>query len=438
MYLLEKIQKKQALIGVVGLGYVGLPLVREFASEKFFVLGFDIDPKKIEQLNQGKSYILSVKPKDIQNWHDSGQFEATTNLNRLNEPDVLIICVPTPLTKQKQPDLIYIENTATEIGRSLRKDQLVVLESTTYPGTTIEFVQPILEELSGLKRGKDFYLAFSPEREDPGNKNFTTRTIPKVVGADDPKSLQLVTALYQKAINQVIPVKTTKSAEATKLLENIFRTVNIALVNELKILFDLMGIDIWEVIEAAKTKPFGFMPFYPGAGVGGHCLSTDPFYLSSKAKEYNFVTKFIELAGEINNSMPRYVLNKTSHALNQIGKPLKDSQLLIIGVAYKPDIGDDREAPALEVIKLLKDEAANVSYYDPYIQILEGFRHYPELYLESEKSLTKELLEKQDCVLIITNHSEIDYQLIVDSANLIVDTKNVCEALSGKAKIIKG
>jgi len=435
MAFLERIEEKSAVIGVVGLGYVGLPLMREFVKAGYRGLGFDTDPAKVEKLNAGRSYILSVPSEMVAKWRKDKKFEATGDMKRLKEPDALLICVPTPLTPTRDPDLSFIEQTGEDIGRALRKGQLVVLESTTYPGTTAEVLRPKLESLSGLKCGVDFYLAFSPEREDPGNPKFSTGTIPKVVGADEEKSIAAARAMYSKIVPQVVEVSSTRAAEAVKLLENIFRAVNIALVNELKMLFDRMGIDVWEIIEAAKSKPFGFMPFYPGPGLGGHCIPIDPFYLTWKAREYGMATRFIELAGEINSSMPRYVVNRVMEALNEQNKALKGAKVLVVGVTYKPDLDDPRESPALEIIKLLRERGAEVSYHDPLYPRLRGFRKYDFDF--GSVPLNRKNLSSSDCVLIVTNHSNIDYQLIVDEGSLVVDSRNACAGVSGKATVVK-
>lgn len=435
--LLQKIHDKQAVVGIIGLGYVGLPLAREFVAKGFSVLGFDIDAKKVETLNAGESYLLSVPPAMIAQWRHEKRFEATADVARLGEPDALLICVPTPLNANREPEMRYIRQTAESIATVLRPQQLIVLESTTYPGTTAELVVPILESHSGLKAGVDFLVAFSPEREDPGNKNFSTGTIPKVVGADDGQSLAVADALYAAILPKTVPVSSTRAAEATKLLENIFRAVNIALVNELKMCFDRMGIDVWEVIEAAKTKPFGYMPFYPGPGLGGHCIPIDPFYLTWKARQFDFNTRFIELAGEINTGMPRYVLSRVMDALNDDGKALKEAQILLLGAAYKPDIDDLRESPALELTELLEHRGAHVRYFDPYCSVMSGFRHYPALHKTSEPALTADLLAQADCVIITTNHTTVDYQFVLDHARIVVDTRNACAGKTGRARILK-
>lgn len=435
MTLLDRIEDKTAVIGVIGLGYVGLPLVREFVRAGYRSLGFDTDATKVEKLNAGQSYILSVASDQAAQWRQENRFEATSDMKRLNEPDALLICVPTPLSPAREPDLRFVEQTGEAIGKVLREGQLVVLESTTYPGTTDEVLKPRLESLSGLKAGTDFYLAFSPEREDPGNPRYSTGTIPKVVGADDLESRVAAHALYLRIVPDVIEVSSTRAAETVKLLENIFRAVNIALVNELKMLCDRMGMDIWEIIGAAKSKPFGYMPFYPGPGLGGHCIPIDPFYLTWKAREYGMPTRFIELAGEINSSMPRYVIGRVMDVLSDRGKPLKGAEILVMGVAYKPDVDDMRESPALEIIELLESRGAVVSYHDPFCPRMRGFRRY-EMFRDSVP-LTKETLAASDCVLIVTNHSTVDYQFVVENASLVVDTRNACGKVSGKATVVR-
>jgi len=433
--LLSKIQTKKALVGVIGLGYVGLPLVREFTGGGMKVLGFDIDLSKVKALLAGRSYIEHIPSSVVKQMVKSGLFNATMDFNRLGEPDVIIICVPTPLTRQREPDMTYIEQTAKAIVQKLRKGQLIVLESTTYPGTTREVMLPILEE-SGLKVGSDFFLAFSPEREDPGRKDYTTRTIPKVVGGYDKKSLRAAVACYSNAVDTVVPVSSCEAAEAAKILENTYRCVNIALVNELKVLFDRMGIDVWEVIRAAGTKPFGFTPFYPGPGLGGHCIPIDPFYLSWKARQYDMTTRFIELAGEVNVAMPRYVVGRLMEALNDGGRALKGSRVLVLGLAYKKDVDDMRESPSLVLIELLKQMGARVDYNDPHIPKAPRTREH-DLRMSS-RPLTPANLSRYDVVLISTDHSAYDYQFIVDHAKLVIDTRNATKGVKrGRRKIIK-
>ena len=409
--------------GVIGLGYVGLPLLLDFCEAGLKVVGFDIDANKVKMLNVGKSYISYIAGNTIAGYLKSGLFEATTDFSRLAEVENIIIAVPTPLGNHREPDLTFVKKTAETISKHLKKDQLVVMESTTYPGTTREVLQPVLEK-GGLKAGVDFYLAYSPERVDPNNKEFSARKIPKVVGGVSDNCLNRALALYKKVFEKVVPVSTVETAEASKLLENIFRSINIALVNELKVLFDRMGIDIWEVIAASSTKPFGFMPFYPGPGLGGHCIPIDPFYLAWKAKEFDFSTRFIELAGEINTQMPYYVLSKTAAALNAMNKPVRGAKILIIGVAYKKDVDDIRESPALKIISLLKEQGAGVSYHDPYIKRIAGHRKYPDLVMYSVE-LNKQLLAEQDCVMVLTAHSNIDYRWVLEHSKIVIDTRNV-------------
>lgn len=435
MALLEKIKSHEATVGVVGLGYVGLPLVLEFVGEKFPTLGFDIDPLKIEQLNKGESYIKHIPAERIKHAVTSKLFQATTDFSRIKEADCVLVCVPTPLNKYREPDISYIISTSETIARYLRPGQLVVLESSTFPGTTEEVMRPILEK-SGLVCHQDFYLAFSPEREDPNNPRYTTRTIPKVVGSNDPKSLELARALYDQVIVQTVPVSSSQAAEATKLLENIFRSVNIALVNEMKIILDRMGIDVWEVINAAATKPFGFMPFYPGPGLGGHCIPIDPFYLTWKAREYDISTRFIELAGEVNTYMPYYVVSKIADALNYHRKSIRNSRILILGLAYKKDIDDLRESPSLKLMEILMEKGAEVDYNDPYIPVLSHTRHYS--FSKKSVELHPSTLSQYDLILISTNHSAYDWEKIVENAQLVVDTRNATEKVQKhREKIFK-
>ncbi len=421
MELLQKIESKKAKIGIVGLGYVGLPLLMEFVEQGFTTVGFDIDNKKVDQLNKGQSYIKHIADARIATVVESKLFGATSDFSRIKEVDCILICVPTPLTRYREPDLSYIKNTSETLAKHLRKGQLIVLESSTYPGTTEEVMKPILEK-SGLKGDVDFWVAFSPEREDPNNPKFNTRTIPKVVGANTDEARKLVSTLYNQVIVKTIPVSSSQAAEATKLLENIFRSVNIALVNEMKIILDRMGIDVWEVIEAAKTKPFGFMPFYPGPGLGGHCIPIDPFYLTWKAREYDMNTRFIELAGEINTSMPFWVIRKLMDALNDRGKSLKGSKILVLGAAYKKDIDDPRESPSFKLMEILIDKGAEVDYNDPFIPELPSMRMYDVKGKSVE--LTEENLAKYDCVLVSTDHSVYEFDFIVKHAQLVIDTRN--------------
>ena len=435
MELRERIERCEAKVGIIGMGYVGLPLARTFWAKGFSVTGFDIDASKGEKLNAGTSYILHIPSERIAEMRKTGRFSASADFAHLREMDAILICVPTPLTPAREPDLSYIVKTGESIAPNLRAGQLVVLESTTYPGTTEEVLLPILER-GGLRAGTDFWLAFSPEREDPGNPNFSTDRIPKVVGGHDETSAELARALYGKVVVRVVPVSSCGAAEATKLLENIYRCVNIAMVNELKMLFDRMGLDVWEIIEAASTKPFGYQPFYPGPGLGGHCIPIDPFYLTWKAREYEMPTRFIELAGEINTGMPRYVISRTMDALNDRGKALRGAKVLVLGIAYKRDVDDPRESPAFELIELLKEKGAVVSYHDPYIPRVPKLRHY-DISLSSVP-LTEEALSSHDCVLIATDHTKIDYAWVVKHAQLVVDSRNATKSVAlGREKIVK-
>ncbi|MBN2200614.1 nucleotide sugar dehydrogenase [bacterium] len=433
MDLQKKIEDKKAIVGVVGLGYVGLPLLIEFVSGGFKSIGYDIDDRKVSSLKKRKSYIRHITSDRISLLVDSGRFDATTDFSRIPEADCIIIAVPTPLDKHQQPDLSFIEKTSEAVSEHLRKGQLVVLESSTWPGTTEEVMKPILER-SGLVCGRDFWIAFSPEREDPNNPNYSTKTIPKVVGANDPAALACAKALYDAVIVQTVPVSSSQAAEATKLLENIFRSVNIALVNEMKVILDRMGIDVWEVIRAASTKPFGYMPFYPGPGLGGHCIPIDPFYLTWKAREFDMPTRFIELAGEINTNMPYWVVGRVGDALNTKKKSLNGSRVLILGAAYKKDIDDVRESPTLKLIEILEDHGAKVDYNDPYIPKMPHVRKYQ--YEMKSVPLTPANLRKYDVVLISTDHSCYDYAMIAKHAKLVVDTRNAVKGNPG-GKIIK-
>lgn len=449
--LLSKIHSKSAVIGIIGMGYVGLPLALTFAEKEFNVIGFDIDEKKIPLLNKGESYIKHIPSSRIQlarglsggNQVSSNRFSATSDFSGLMNVDAMIICVPTPLDEHREPDLTYIEESGKEISKYLREGQLVALESSTYPGTTEEVLLPILEHgisavvgvdldddpigipKRNMKVGENFFLAFSPEREDPNNPDYTTSTIPKVVGGVTPNCLEVATALYDQVIVKTVPVSSARAAEATKLLENIFRSINIALVNELKMVFDRMEIDVWEVIRAASTKPFGFMEFHPGPGLGGHCIPIDPFYLTWKAREYDISTKFIELAGEINTYQPYYVVEKTRDVLNQNGKSLSQSKILLVGISYKRNIDDMRESPSLKLIELFRSRGSQMDYYDPYIPKLPPTRKYN--FEMSSVQLDSLTISSYDLVLISTDHDSIDYQLIADNAKLIVDTRNVFE-----------
>lgn len=434
MELISRIKNREASVAIIGLGYVGLPLVLEFVRVGFPVKGFDIDPAKIKALSAGKSYIKHLPAERIVEANASGRLECTTDFSKLGEMDCILICVPTPLTEYREPDLSYVLGTTRAVRDNLRKGQLIILESTTYPGTTDEEMRAILEE-TGLKAGKDFFLAFSPEREDPNNKDFSTRTIPKVVGGYTKGCLKAACALYETVITRTIPVSSTRAAEATKLMENIFRAVNIAMVNEMKILFDRMGIDVWEVISAAATKPFGFMPFYPGPGLGGHCIPIDPFYLTWKARQYGMTTRFIELAGEINTSMPMHVVGKLMDALNEGGKSLKGSKILVLGLAYKKDIDDVRESPSLELIEILREKGAKVDYNDPNVPQTHKMRRY-DLKMTSVP-LTETNLKKYDCVLVATNHSDYDPDFIQRHARLVVDTRNLMGSCKNARNVVK-
>jgi UDP-N-acetyl-D-glucosamine dehydrogenase len=433
--LLRKIADRQAQVGVVGLGYVGLPLVREFCAAGFKVIGFDIDPRKVSMLEAGRTYIRHLPARHFRQLIHQGRFTPTAEMKRLGRPDAVLICVPTPLDKMREPDVSFVVDTTREIAKSLRKGQLVVLESTTYPGTTREVMKPILDA-TGLKVESDYFLAYSPEREDPGREDFTTKDIPKVVGGFGPRSLKIATALYNAAIVQAVSVSSCEVAEASKIVENVYRCVNIALVNELKMLFDRMGIDVWEVINAAKTKPFGFHAFYPGPGLGGHCIPIDPFYLSWKAREYGRPTRFIELAGEINTHMPEYVVERVAEALNQHGKPLKGSQVLVLGLAYKRDVDDVRESPSVTLIELLQERGAKVQYHDPFVPSGKPMREHKITHLRSVP-LTPASLKKYDCVLISTDHTSVDYDLVCKHAPLVVDTRNATGRRKRGRKVVK-
>lgn len=420
--LMGRIERRTARIGVVGLGYVGLPLALTFGERGFPVVGFDVDRSKIDRLAADESYLRHIPATRIREVRADERFEATTEFDRLTSCDAILLCVPTPLNAAREPDLSYVVNTAEAVAKRLRPGQLVVLESTTYPGTTDEVVRPILER-GGLKAGRDFFLAFSPEREDPGNPRFDTRSIPKVVGGHTPQCLAHATKLYESAIVRVVPVSSTRVAELSKLFENIFRCVNIALVNELKQLCHRMDIDVHEVIDASATKPFGFMAFHPGPGLGGHCIPIDPFYLSWKAREYDFSTRFIELAGEINGNMPYYVVQRTMEALNGQGKAMKGARILVLGLAYKKNVDDVRESPSFRVIELLQKQGAQVSYHDPWVARTHRMRHH-DLQMESVP-LTEETLSDVDCALILTDHDDVDYERLARLVPLVVDTRNV-------------
>ena len=426
--LLQKIRDKKARVGIVGLGYVGLPLALSFCEKGVSVIGFDVDRGKIEVLERGGTYIVHLGEQRVKDALASKRFAATSDFARLGECDAILVAVPTPLTAQREPDMRYVVATSEQIRDRLRPGQLVVLESTTYPGTTDELVRGILEQ-TGLSAGRDFFLAFSPEREDPGNRRYSTTTIPKVVGGIDAVSAELAVALYQLAVDRVVLVSSARAAEATKLTENIFRAVNIALVNELKVIYDRMGIDIWEVLDAAETKPFGFMRFNPGPGLGGHCIPLDPFYLTWKAREFGVATRFIELAGEVNVAMPRYVVDKLQTALNARKKPLNGSRVLLLGLAYKKDVDDTREAPSFELMHLLREAGAEVDYHDPHVPETPPKRSFPDLKKQASVPITAETVRRYDAVLIATDHSKVDYPLLLEHAQLIVDTRGVYREL---------
>ena len=425
--LIDKINSKKAKIGIIGMGYVGVPLGIEFANNSFEVIGFDTDDEKVEKINLGKQIMKHISQESMGKFIKKGS-KATTNFDKLKNVDCAIMCVPTPLDIYEQPDMSYVKKATTSISKNLKKGQLIILESTTYPGTTKEIIKPILEK-SGLSAGKDFFLAYSPEREDPGNKDFSVARIPKVIGGLTPACLNVANELYSNIIEKTVKVSSPETAEATKLMENIFRAVNIAMVNEMKLILERMNINIWEVIEAADSKPFGFMPFYPGPGMGGHCIPIDPFYLAWKAKEYNTEAKFIELAGEINRKMTENVAHRIGKALNDHSKSVRKSNILILGVAYKKDIDDMRESPSLKIINLLKFKGAKISYHDPYIKNAEELE-----YVE----LNKENLERADAVLIATDHSNVDYEMVGKHAKIVIDTRNVMAKVKNpKAHVLR-
>lgn len=426
--LLNKITDRQARTAVVGLGYVGLPLLLGLSGASIPVTGIDVDAQKIEHLNAGQSYLKHIKDCDVDALRNAEGFQTATDFENLADADVVVLCVPTPLNKYREPDLSYVTQTLEKMVEFVRQGQLFILESTTWPGTTREVVIPILER-SGLVCGEDFFVAFSPEREDPGNKNYNTHTIPKVVGGHGVPATNMAKALYGCFIDQVVIVSTPDTAEAVKLTENIFRSINIALVNELKVIYDAMGIDVWEVIDAAKTKPFGFMPFYPGPGLGGHCIPIDPFYLTWKAREYEINTRFIELAGEIIGNMPHYVVQKLSRNLDlRFAKSMNGAKILMIGMAYKPNVDDMRETPALKIIDLLEDRGAKVAYYDPFIPVIPTTREHPEYAGRESVTLSADAIQSYDAVVIVTDHEGVDYKMIVDNAKLVIDSRNATAA----------
>lgn len=424
--LLSSIGSRDARVGIVGLGYVGLPLAVTATNAGFGVIGFDIDAQRVAKVNRGETVIKHIDGALLGDAIAKGKFEATADFARLAEVDAILICVPTPLTRHREPDLSFVVATARSVAGSLRAGQLVVLESTTYPGTTDEVLRPILEE-GGLKSGQDFFLAFSPEREDPGNPDFGTSTIPKVVGGDGAHALELANALYGALVTKTVPVSSAATAEAVKLTENIFRAVNIALVNELKVVYEAMGIDVWEVIDAAKTKPFGFMPFYPGPGLGGHCIPIDPFYLTWKAREYEISTRFVELAGEINTAMPQRVVSQLARAMDaRLKRGLNGARILVLGIAYKKNVDDMRESPSLRLIELLEERGAVTAYHDPHIAEIPPTREHAPLTGRRSVDLTAQEVAAYDAVLIATDHDTVDYGLVVDNAKLVVDTRNAC------------
>ena len=425
--LLEKINNRTSNVAVIGLGYVGLPLAVEYAKSGYAVHGFDVNREKIDLINKHESYIIDVPSEKLGELVEKGSLKATTDFSLLAEMDTINICVPTPLRKTKDPDVSFIVAAVEKIEKTLKKGQLIILESTTYPGTTSELILPMLER-TGLKVGADFFLAFSPERVDPGNPTYLTRNIPKVVGGVTPQCTDLARSLYSKCIDTVVPVGSTYVAEMVKLLENTFRAVNIGLVNEIALMCDHMGINVWEVIDAAATKPFGFMPFYPGPGLGGHCIPIDPFYLSWKAKLTGFEARFIELAGQINKDMPFYIVNKIGNVLNEYRKSIKGSRVLVLGVAYKKDIDDVRESPALDIIELLHAKGAVITFFDPHVQSLDIL----DLHLES-RDISPETLREFDCVVIITDHSALDYRMVVDNSKVVVDTRNALKNFKEKS-----
>ena len=430
-HLLEKISNKKYTIGIVGLGYVGLPLMWTFHEKKMPVMGFDIDSAKVEAIKAGKSYIKHLGEPMMKKLSESGICDATTDFSRLPEADAILLCVPTPLNEFREPDMSYVEGTVRAIGPYLKEDHLVILESTTYPGTTEDLIIPLLEEISGLRAGHDFHVAYSPEREDPGNASFNTALIPKVVGGHGENALKLALALYDTAIVETVPVSDTRTAEAVKLTENIFRSVNIALVNELKVVFHAMGIDVHEVLDAAATKPFGFMKFTPGPGLGGHCIPIDPFYLTWKARQYEQNTRFIELAGEVNTEMPRYVLRRTIEALNAKRKSVNGSKILLIGLAYKPDVDDDRESPTYKLMDLYSGMGAEVEYYDPFVPVIRPSREHSHWAGKTSVGWEREIISDFDAVVIATNHSDIAYNDLASWSDCIIDTRNVMNGRSG-------
>ncbi|HYD18265.1 MAG TPA: nucleotide sugar dehydrogenase [Patescibacteria group bacterium] len=436
--LCAKFVDRTAKIGIIGLGYVGLPLACATCAKDFQTVGFDIDEAKMKKLRGGESYIGTVPSDKLSGFVKSGLLTATSDFSKLAEVDAVILCVPTPLNKNREPDMTYVVKTVETVAKYLKRGQLVVLESTTYPGTTSDLVAPILEAASGLKSGVDFFLAFSPEREDPGNAKFHTAIIPKVVGGDGAAALRIAQTMYDQFLSKTVAVSSTATAEAVKLTENIFRSVNIALVNELKVIYDAMGIDIWEVIEAAKTKPFGYMPFYPGPGLGGHCIPIDPFYLTWKAREFGIATKFIELAGEINISMPRFVVNRLAEALDErFVKSLSASRILILGMAYKKNVSDIRESPSFTIMDLLAARRATIDFHDPHVDIVPPTREHAHYAGMASVSLSAEKIATYDAVVVVTDHDDVDYGMVAANAKLVIDTRNALHAVHNKANIVK-
>ncbi|MEM1109189.1 MAG: nucleotide sugar dehydrogenase [Planctomycetota bacterium] len=431
MSLNAKIKDRSAVVGVMALGYVGLPLIRTFFDAGFRVIGFDVDPRKIEQLERGENYLKHLGEDFVREMASSDRFEATADMSRLGEADAILVCVPTPLGQHLEPDLSYVEQTARDIAKTLRPDQLIVLESTTYPGTTRKLMAPPLDAA-----GVSYHLAYSPEREDPGRKDHNTQTIPKLVGGVTPEAGELAVALYRTAIKEVVPVSSAEVAEAAKILENVYRSVNIALVNELKVILTAMGVDVWEVIDAAKTKPFGFQAFYPGPGLGGHCIPIDPFYLTWAAREHGQTTRFIELAGQVNHEMPGYVVQRSMLALNDAGKAIRDARILVLGLAYKPDIDDVRESPSFELIEQLLQLGGKVDYHDPHVPETHAMRHYPDLPPMQSIELTEKALAAYDLVLIATHHSSYDWEWIGRHARLIVDTRGALRGTTSAASVV--
>ncbi|RDD63565.1 nucleotide sugar dehydrogenase [Ferruginivarius sediminum] len=423
--LIAQIERRSSRVGIIGMGYVGLPLAQSFAAQEFDVVGFDVDSEKVAQLNRGESYIRHIPSDTLDAMCRDGRFHASSEPDALRYMDIIIMCVPTPLTRYREPDIRAVEASTRMIAERLRPGQLVILESTTYPGTTDEVVKPILEA-TGLLAGREFFLAYSPEREDPGNAKYRTVAIPKVVGADDDNSRRVAECLYNQVVVQTVPVSNSRTAEAIKLTENIFRSVNIALANELKVIFTEMGIDVWEVVDAAKTKPFGFMPFYPGPGLGGHCIPIDPFYLTWKAREYEIATRFVELAGQINTSMPRYVIDRLAKALDErFSRGLNGARILICGIAYKKNVDDIRESPALRLIELLEERGAHVSYHDPYVPTIPQTREHGPLAGRTSEALAPDTIGAYDGILICTDHDDVDYRALVDHGALVVDSRNI-------------